>query len=56
MSEKFHGVEIGLNHATTNTTKKGVIYLEDEDAVIAITIEEAEWLSKKLIEYVNKFN
>lgn len=60
MSDSFKGVEIGLNHATTDTTETDVIYLETIrkngwDSIMAITVEEAEWLAIKLVEYANKF-
>jgi hypothetical protein len=58
--ERFKNVEIGLNYSTTETDATDVIYLlEGEDgntnAIFSITLDEAEWLSKKLIDYVNKF-
>ena len=58
--ERFKQIEIGLNHATTETEQKDVIYLEQgeenrSNGIIAITVEEAEWLAEKLVEYANKF-
>lgn len=60
MSDSFKEVSIGLNYGTIDTEQKDVIYIETNredgfDSIIAITVEEAEWLSKKLVEYVNKF-
>jgi hypothetical protein len=58
-NDKFEKVEIGLNYGTTATDQKDVIYLEQHEGsktngIIAITVEEAEWLSEKLKEYVKK--
>jgi hypothetical protein len=59
-SDKFEKVEIGLNYGNTTTDNKDVIYLGQREGkklnnIVSVTVEEAEWLSEKLIEYVNKF-
>ena len=59
-NERFKNVEIGLNYGTTDTDATDVIYLlegekDNTNAIFSITLDEAEWLSKKLIDFVNKF-
>lgn len=58
--ERFKMVELGLNYGVIETNQKDVIYLQQgeenrSNASFAITVEEAEWLAVKLVEYANKF-
>ncbi len=61
MKDKFRNVKVELNYDTVEKSKEDAIYIEtlgryegvEED--IAITVEEANWLSDKLKEYVREF-
>lgn len=59
-------ISIGLNHGTVHTEEKDVIYIQTEyhsyygydspdDGIIAITVEDAEILSKELLKFVALF-
>lgn len=60
--DEFESVDIGLNYGTTDTEEdeKDVILIGKNDnndyTCIGITVEEARWLSKKLLEFADKFN
>lgn len=53
-------VEVGLNYATLDTNKKDIFYIETNrkdgwDSIITVTVEEAEWIAKNLMEFVEEF-
>lgn len=57
----FKNIGIGLNYGTTETTEEDVIYIETDGKysgdsnIIAVTVEEAEMISKELMKFVNLF-
>lgn len=58
---EFKNISIGLNYGTVETDNEDVIYIETtgkypgDGSIIAVTIEEAEMISKELMKFVNLF-
>lgn len=53
--------EVGLNYGTHDTDHTDVIFIEEHDelgektnkCIMSLTVEEAEWVAVKLIQYVD---